>query len=109
MIGPDYDPAWLDYVAWQSDQDAYNASGQKCSAQSILFVHDAWADDLLPKLEQLAAKRSLDDLSLGPVLTWSNDRIGQHIEAVCDISRSELLFGGQAAIGPQYPGRLRRL
>ena len=43
VIGPDYDPAWLDYVAWQSDQDAYNASGQKCSAQSMLFVHDAWA------------------------------------------------------------------
>ncbi|MEM7501830.1 MAG: aldehyde dehydrogenase family protein [Pseudomonadota bacterium] len=103
VIGPDYDPAWLDYVAWQSDQDAYNASGQKCSAQSILFVHDAWADDLLPKLEQLAAKRSLDDLSLGPVLTWSNDRIGQHIEAVRNIPGSELLFGGNPLSGHSIP------
>jgi 1-pyrroline-5-carboxylate dehydrogenase len=42
VIGPDFDPDWLDYVAWQSDQDAYNATGQKCSAQSILFVHRNW-------------------------------------------------------------------
>jgi 1-pyrroline-5-carboxylate dehydrogenase len=28
-----------DYVAWQCDQDAYACSGQKCSAQSILFAH----------------------------------------------------------------------
>jgi hypothetical protein len=31
-------------VAWQCDQDAYACSGQKCSAQSILFMHDAWAE-----------------------------------------------------------------
>ena len=40
------------YVAWQSDEDAYNATGQKCSAQSILFVHDNWAKALLPKLAE---------------------------------------------------------
>ena len=28
-----------DYVAWVCDQDAYACSGQKCSAQSILFMH----------------------------------------------------------------------
>ena len=27
----------------QCDQDAYACSGQKCSAQSILFMHDNWA------------------------------------------------------------------
>jgi hypothetical protein len=27
-------------VAWTCDQDAYACSGQKCSAQSILFVHE---------------------------------------------------------------------
>jgi 1-pyrroline-5-carboxylate dehydrogenase len=40
IIGPDFDEEWLDYVAWQSDEDAYNATGQKCSAQSVLFVHE---------------------------------------------------------------------
>lgn len=28
----------------QCDQDAYACSGQKCSAQSILFMHNAWAE-----------------------------------------------------------------
>lgn len=29
-----------EYVAWVCDQDAYACSGQKCSAQSILFMHE---------------------------------------------------------------------
>ena len=41
ILGPDV--AEPDYVAWQCDQDAYACSGQKCSAQSILFVHENWA------------------------------------------------------------------
>ena len=28
-----------DYIAWVCDQDAYACSGQKCSAQSLLFMH----------------------------------------------------------------------
>ena len=42
ILGPDVHD--FDYVAWQCDQDAYACSGQKCSAQSILFMHDAWAE-----------------------------------------------------------------
>jgi len=95
IIGPDYDERWLDYVAWQCDQDAYNATGQKCSAQSILFVHRNWSDALLPKLGQLAARRKLEDLTVGPVLTWSNDRIARHIEAATSIPGAKLLFGGE--------------
>ena len=94
VIGPDFDRRWLDYVAWQADEDAYNASGQKCSAQSILFVHDNWADALLPKLATLAARRNLDDLSIGPVLTWTNARIQQHVDAVLAVANARLLFGG---------------
>jgi hypothetical protein len=40
VLGPDVTD--LDYVAWQCDQDAYACSGQKCSAQSMLFAH-RWA------------------------------------------------------------------
>jgi 1-pyrroline-5-carboxylate dehydrogenase len=45
ILGPDVpkDPKLIEYVAWQSDQDAYAHTGQKCSAQSILFVHKKWA------------------------------------------------------------------
>ncbi len=42
ILGPDVGDT--DYVAWQCDQDAYACSGQKCSAQSILFMHKNWAD-----------------------------------------------------------------
>lgn len=42
ILGPDVGD--LDYVAWVSDQDAYACSGQKCSAQSMLFMHKHWVD-----------------------------------------------------------------
>jgi len=95
IIGPDYQPDWLDYVAWQCDEDAYNASGQKCSAQSILFVHENWADGLLPKLAELAARRALSDLTVGPVLSWTNERIEAHVAGMLAVPGSELLFGGK--------------
>ena len=104
IIGPDFDAGWLDYVAWQCDEDAYNASGQKCSAQSALFVHENWADALLPKLGELAARRSIDDLTVGPVLTWNNAQIRAHIDAVLAVDGTELLFGGQALEGHSIPG-----
>ncbi len=103
IIGPDFDEQWLDYVAWQSDEDAYNASGQKCSAQSILFIHNNWSDALRPRLAELAARRKLDDLTLGPVLTWNNERIRGHIDALLAIPGSDLLFGGNALTGHSIP------
>jgi 1-pyrroline-5-carboxylate dehydrogenase len=103
VIGPDFRPEWLDYVAWQSDQDAYAASGQKCSAQSILFVHENWEQTLLPRLAELAARRKLDDLALGPVITWTNEQMLAHIEALLDIAGSELLFGGKPLDGHSIP------
>lgn len=41
----------------QCDQDAYACTGQKCSAQSMLFVHSNWAaTGLYDKLKQLASR-----------------------------------------------------
>ena len=40
ILGPDVSNE--DYIAWVCDQDAYSMSGQKCSAQSILFMHQNW-------------------------------------------------------------------
>ncbi len=105
VIGPDYAPEWLDYVAWQCDQDAYNASGQKCSAQSILFVHRNWSAPLLPKLGELAARRKLDDLTIGPVLSWTNERMLAHVDAVSSIPGAKLLFGGKPLEGHSIPDR----
>jgi 1-pyrroline-5-carboxylate dehydrogenase len=103
VIGPDYQPDWLDYVAWQCDEDAYNAAGQKCSAQSILFVHRNWSESLLPRLAELAGRRGLDNLSLGPVLTWPNERIREHVEAMLSIPGAQLLCGGKPLDGHDIP------
>lgn len=55
VLGPDVGD--VDYVAWQCDQDAYGCSGQKCSAQSILFMTDTWAAaGLLDRMKSFAAK-----------------------------------------------------
>lgn len=105
IIGPDYAPEWLDYVAWQCDQDAYNASGQKCSAQSILFVHRNWSGPLLPKLGELAARRQLEDLTIGPVLSWTNERMLAHADRIGSIPGAKLLFGGKLLEGHSIPVR----
>jgi 1-pyrroline-5-carboxylate dehydrogenase len=94
IIGPDVEEKWLDYVAWQCDEDAYNASGQKCSAQSALFVHANSIDALLPRLKKLADRRQLADLTIGPVLSWTNQQIRKHIDAALSIPGTEVLFGG---------------
>lgn len=103
VIGPDFHPYWVDYVAWQCDEDAYNATGQKCSAQSILFVHENWAEALLPRLGKLAARRRLEDLTVGPVLSWTNERIRRHVDALSALPGAQLLFGGQALEGHEIP------
>eukprot|EP00877_Chromochloris_zofingiensis_P001060 jgi/Chrzof1/10955/Cz05g18170.t1 len=93
ILGPDVSD--IDYVAWQSDQDAYACSGQKCSAQSILFMHSNWAQaGLLDKLRHRAAHRKLDDLTVGPVLTWTTDAMLDHVKQLLNIPGAKLLWGG---------------
>mgnify|MGYP001156813327 FL=1 len=103
VIGPDYHPEDLDYIAWQCDEDAYNAAGQKCSAQSIILSHDNWTSTLIPKLKTLAERRSLEDLTLGPILSWTNEQMLGHINAVLAVSGAELLFGGSVLKGHTIP------
>lgn len=90
------DPKMVEYVAWQSDQDAYAHTGQKCSAQSILFVHRNWTKtNFYELLEQQAGKRSLKNLSVGPILSWNNEKIKAHIDAVMELEGAKILFGGK--------------
>ena len=86
----------VDYVAWQCDQDAYASSGQKCSAQSIMFVHENWTQaGLLEKIQANAAQRRLDDLTIGPILTQTTESILQHTTQLLEIPGARLLFGGK--------------
>ena len=58
LMGPDVSD--LEYVAYMCDHDAYAFGGQKCSAQSAMFVHDNWVKaGLLERVKQLAKRRSL--------------------------------------------------
>lgn len=94
ILGPDVQE--VDYVAWVCDQDAYACSGQKCSAQSILFMHENWSkSSLLSKMKDLAESRKLDDLTVGPVLTLTTKAMLEHANKLLDISGSKLLFGGK--------------
>jgi len=94
IFGPDVMD--VDYVAWQADQDAYACSGQKCSAQSIAFVHDNWMKaGLVEKLKNNASKRKLEDLSIGPVLSHTTEEMIAHMNRLLEIPGSYLAFGGK--------------
>lgn len=106
IVGPDIgsDARSLEYVAWVCDQDAYACSGQKCSAQSVLFTHsNAVKAGLLEQMKTLAARRRLDDLTIGPVLSWTTERMLDHMNQVLAIPGAELLFGGKPLQGHSIP------
>eukprot|EP01134_Creolimax_fragrantissima_P001207 CFRG1207T1 len=97
VMGPDVpNQKEQEFVAWQCDQDAYAFSGQKCSAQSILFMHENWvAAGLEKEIEKRAAMRTLKSFTNVPVLSWSNKRIQQHVDNVLAIPGAKVLFGGK--------------
>jgi 1-pyrroline-5-carboxylate dehydrogenase len=96
IIGPNGIPSMIDLVAAECDKDAYAASGQKCSAQSLLAVHGNWVKlGLLTRLAELAAKRSIRDLTISPVLTWTNEMIEEHIDKLLRIEGAKIQFGGK--------------
>lgn len=102
IVGPDVGDKQVDYVAYVCDQDAYACSGQKCSAQSILFAHsNAVRAGLLAKMTALAKRRTLDDLTIGPVLSWTTERMLAHKDALLEkVPGAKLLFGGKPLTGP---------
>jgi 1-pyrroline-5-carboxylate dehydrogenase len=96
ILGPNAIPSMLDFVAAQCDADAYAASGQKCSAQSLLAVHENWVKlELLERTAELSAKRNVRDLTIGPVLTWTNEMIEEHIDKLLRIKGAKIQFGGK--------------
>ena len=106
ILGPDGPGDEVEFVAWQCDQDAYAFSGQKCSAQSMMFVHDNWATpevDIVGRIGKLAEQRNLEDLTCTPVLTWSTDKFLAHVDACMQIPGAELAFGGKALEGHSVP------
>mmetsp|Transcript_22759 Transcript_22759/g.63198 ORF Transcript_22759/g.63198 Transcript_22759/m.63198 type:complete len:571 (-) Transcript_22759:574-2286(-) len=102
ILGPDVSD--VDYIAWQCDQDAYACQGQKCSATSMLFMHENWSSSgLLEKMKSKAAKRNLNDLTIGPVLSWTTARMLEHMENLLKIPGAKVLFGGKPLEGHSIP------
>ena len=102
ILGPDVSD--MEYVAYTSDQDAYAHTGQKCSAQSMMFVHKNWTQaGLLDRLRYLASRRKLDDLTVGPVLSHTTREILDHTTSLLSIPGSRLLFGGKELVNHKIP------
>jgi len=94
VLGPDV--MNVDYVAWQSDLDSYGYSGQKCSAQSFLFAHENWVKaGIFDKLQEMAARRNLADLTIGPILSHDTEDILEHTAKLSAIPGAKVLFGGK--------------
>lgn len=86
----------IETILDRCDKDAYDNSGQKCSAQSLLFFNINWmTNETITKLAYKAKQRNLTDLSVAPTLSVNNKTIQEHIEQLLKINGSEILFGGK--------------
>ncbi len=88
IIGPnkDIDP---NIVYKTCTKDAYSFSGQKCSAQSLLFIHKSWdLNSFRKNLEEYASKETM-----GPIITLKSTQIIEHVNKLLNIHGSELWFG----------------
>mmetsp|Transcript_9644 Transcript_9644/g.13502 ORF Transcript_9644/g.13502 Transcript_9644/m.13502 type:complete len:563 (+) Transcript_9644:145-1833(+) len=102
ILGPDVGN--IEYTAWVCDQDAYAFSGQKCSAQSLLFVHENWVKaGLFEKLAFLAKRRNLEELTNVPVLTVNTETGMKHIEDLMKINGTRIIFGGKPLNNKNIP------
>lgn len=77
----------MNQIAQISDKDAYACGGQKCSAQSLMFVHRSWdTSSLYDKMSSLASERVPT-----PVLSWTDDQIQAHIASILEIPGTRVL------------------
>ena len=83
-------------------KDAYSFSGQKCSAQSLLFIHNSWNLNRFKKnLEKLAYKEIM-----GPVITLDSDVMINHVNNLLKIKGAELWFGNEKKYSNKIPENL---
>lgn len=102
LLGPDVGN--VEYTAWQCDQDTYSLSGQKCSAQKFMLVHENWKKtDIYGIMEKLAARRSLNDMTISPVLTVTNPTFEKHRDEILKLDGARVLFGGETLKGTKVP------
>ncbi len=54
-------------------------------------------------LQHRAAQRSLRDITIGPVLTWTTKAMLDHVDALLQIPGARRVFGGRPLVGHQIP------
>lgn len=103
VLGPDVMEE--EFVAWTCDQDAYACSGQKCSAQSILFAHSNWVNEgkILERMEKLASGRNIENLTVAAVLSHSTKEMLDHTARLASIPGARVLFGGKELANHSIP------
>lgn len=67
-------------------------------------MHENWVKaGFESKIAKLAAGRKLSDLTVGPVLTVTTERMLQHIEALLKLPGARIAFGGKVLENHQIP------
>lgn len=67
-------------------------------------MHENWSQSpLISKLKDLAARRKLEDLTVGPVLTVTTEAMLEHVKKLLKIPGSKLLFGGETLENHSIP------
>jgi 1-pyrroline-5-carboxylate dehydrogenase len=94
ILGPD--TINVNQVAHQCDQDAFAASGQKCSALRLLVAHKNWTStNFIKEIKQRAESRSLKNLTICPILSWNNEKLARHTKEVLQLPGAKLVMGGE--------------
>lgn len=58
-------------------------------------MHRNWRKTgILDKMKEQASRRNLKNLTVGPVLSWNNESIKAHLDAILELDGAEVLFGG---------------
>ncbi|MGA6167819.1 aldehyde dehydrogenase family protein [Amycolatopsis magusensis] len=95
VVDGDVDPAW---AAGQAALGAFANSGQICVSVERIYVHQAVAEEFVAALAVEARTRGLLPL----VDNRQRDKVDAHVrDAVAH--GAQLLVGGDAPAGPQYP------
>jgi len=67
-------------------------------------MHKNWAkSDIMETMQRLAQSRKLENLTAGPILSWNNEKIKSHIDAVLELEGSYVLWGGKPLTGHNIP------
>lgn len=67
-------------------------------------MHENWSEThLLQRMKELAEQRNLKDMTIGPILTVTDEEVLSHIEQLKSIDGVEVLWGGEKLEGHQIP------